>query len=76
MNKNRVIDSILIWPIAKLLVPSHKSQFRLHDGSDSDNRNDYIKNRQKATIFDNKIDFKNSGKIFTLIGDALKMITD
>ena len=76
MKRNGVIDSILIRPIAKYLVPSNKSQFRLHDGPDSDNWNDYIMNGEKVTNFDNKLVFKNSGKNFTLRGDALKMITD
>ena len=36
MNKNEVIHSILIRPIAKLLVPKIKSQFQLLDDPDSD----------------------------------------
>ena len=31
MNKNGVIHSSLIRPIGKLLVPTNKSQFRLHN---------------------------------------------
>ena len=36
MNKNGVIHSTLIRPVAKLLVPSNESQFRFHDDPDSD----------------------------------------
>ena len=33
-------------------------------------------NREKITIYDDKLVFKSSGKSFTLRGDVLKMITD
>ena len=39
MKKNGVLHSSLIRPIAKLLVPKSKSQFRLLDDPDSDNWN-------------------------------------
>ena len=35
MNKNETIHPSLIRPIAKLLVPKNKSQFRLIDDPDS-----------------------------------------
>ena len=40
MNKNEVIHSSLIRPIAKLLVPKNKSLLRFFDDLDSDNWND------------------------------------
>ena len=40
MNKNDVIHSSFIRPIAKLLVPKNKNQFRLLDDPDSDIWND------------------------------------
>ena len=52
MNRNGVFDSNLIRPIAKLLILTYKSQFRLYDDPDSDNwkdcnerRTSYIKRR-------------------------------
>ena len=47
MTKNGVIDSSLIRPVAKLLVPTNKSQFRLYDDPDTDNWNDYKKNGEE-----------------------------
>ena len=41
MNKIEVIHSDLSRPIAKLLVPKNKSQFRLLDDPDSDKWNHY-----------------------------------
>ena len=41
MNKNGLIHSSLIRPIAKLLISTNKSKFRLRDDPDSHNWNDY-----------------------------------
>ena len=49
MNKNEVIHSSLIRPIAKLLVPK-KSQFRLIDDPDSYNWKDYIMHGKSYNI--------------------------
>ena len=49
MNKNVVFHTNLIRPIAELLVPANKRQFRLLDDPDSDNWNDYIMNAAKFT---------------------------
>ena len=49
MNKNGVIHSSLIRPIAKLLVPTNWSQFRLYDDPDSDDLNDCIMPIEKVT---------------------------
>ena len=47
MNENGVIDEKSIRPIAKLLVPSIKSQFQMHHNPDSDNWNDYTMKGEK-----------------------------
>ena len=47
MNKIGVIESTLMRPIAKLLVPTNKNQFRSYDKPDSDNWKDYIMNGEK-----------------------------
>ena len=72
MNENGLIHRSLIRPIAKLLVPINKSQFRLNDDPDSDNWNDYVMNGQKVTIYDNKILFRDTNVVFTLEGDLLQ----
>ena len=66
----------MIRPIAKFLLPTNQSQFRLRDDLDSAKWNDFVMNGEKVTIYDDKLVFKTSGKIFTLRGDVLKMITD
>ena len=51
MSRNGVVHSISIRPIAKLLVPTNKSQFQLYDDPDSDNWNDYKMKGEKVTIY-------------------------
>ena len=72
----KVIHASSFVPIAKPLVPTNKSQFRLFDDPDSDNRNDYEMNGEKATKYDDKLIFRKIGKNFTFRGDVLKLITD
>ena len=76
INQSGEIHSKLIRPIAKLLVPTIKSHFRLYDDPDSDNWNDYVMNGEKDTKYNHKLVFKKSGKVFTLRGDFLKLITE
>ena len=46
------------------------------DDFDSDIWIDYIMHREKITIYDDKLLFRDTGVVFTLIGDILSMITD
>ena len=46
-NKNGISHSNLIRPIAKLLVPENKSQFRSYGDSGSDDWNDFVMNGKK-----------------------------
>ena len=56
-NKNEILHSSLIRPIPELLVPKNRSQFRLLDDPDSDKWNDYKTNREKITLYDDKLPF-------------------
>ena len=76
MNKNGIVDSSLIRPIVKLLVPKNKSQFRLDDDPDSENWNDFKMDGEKVTVYDDKLLFRDTGVVFTLKGDVFSMITD
>ena len=76
LNKNGIIQWSLITPKEKLLVLTNGSQFRLYHDPDSDKWNDLVMNGEKVTKYDDKIFFKNSGKIFALRGDVLKLNTD
>ena len=75
-NEHEVLHSSLIRPIAKLLVPRNKSQFRLLDDPVSDKWNAYKMNGEKVTLYDDKLLFRDSGVVFTLRGNILSMITD
>ena len=66
----------MIKPIAKILVPKNKCQFRLLDDRDSDNWNDYIMRGEKVTFYDDKLLFRDTGVVFTLKGDILSLITE
>ena len=46
------------------------------DDPGSDNWNDYKMNREKGSLYDDKLVFRNSGVVFTLKGDFFSMITD
>ena len=76
MNKNEIIHSSLIRPIAKLLVRKSKSQFRLLNDPDSDNCENYKMNGQKVTIYDDKLLSRDTGVVFTSKRDIRSMITD
>ena len=76
MIKNGVDHSSLIRPIAKLLVPKNKRKFRLSGDPDTDNWNNYKTNGEKVTVYDQRLLFRDTDKVFTLKGDILSMITD
>ena len=76
MNKKEVFHSSLIRPIAKLLVPKNRSQFRLIDDPDSDNWKDYKMNGEKVTIYDDQLLFRDTVVVFTLKREILLLITD
>ena len=65
----------MIRLIANILVPTNKSQFRLREDPNSDNRNHFAMNGEKVTLYDDNLVCKTNGKTFTLRGDVLKMIT-
>ena len=50
-NRNGAKNSSLLRPIAKLLLPTNKSQFRLYDDADSDNWNNYTMNGNKYKMW-------------------------
>ena len=76
MNKSEVFHSSLIRPIAKLLVPKSKSQFRLTDDPGSHNWNDYRMNGGKVSLYDDQLLFRDTGVVFTLRRDIFSMMTD
>ena len=75
-NKNEIILSSLIRPIAKFLVPKNRSQFRLLADPDSDNWNDYKIIGENVTLYDDKLLFRDTGVVFTLKREILSLIID
>ena len=51
LNTSGVNHSYLIRPIAKLLEPKNKNQFRFNDDPDKDKRNNKKMNNEKVTIY-------------------------
>ena len=76
MNKNEKIHPSLIRPIAKLLVPKNRSQFRLVDDPDIGNWNDFLMKKEKIRIYDDKLLLRDTGVVFPLKWDIFSMITD
>ena len=46
------------------------------DDPDSDDWNDFLMNKEKVRVYDDKLGFRDSGVVFTLKGDILSMIND
>ena len=63
LNKNGKNETGLMRPIAKLLVPKIKSQFRLDDDPDSEKWNDFRMHGEKVRIYDDKLLFRDSGVV-------------
>ena len=76
MYENEVNHSSLIRPIAKLLVPGNKTQFHWLDDLDSDYWNDYKMKREKFSLYDDKLVFRDTGVMFTSKGENHWMIND
>ena len=76
LNKNEIVHPSLTTPIAKLLVPKNESNFRLVDDPDSETWYDFLMEKEKVTIYDDKLLFRDTGVVFTLKGDLLTMNTD
>ena len=66
----------MITHVAKLLVPTNKSHFRLYDDPDFDNWKDYMMDGEKVTIYDKNLVFESCDKFSNLRRDVLKVITD
>ena len=63
-------------PLSKITNPENTTQFGLVEDSSSNSVNDLlIKNTIPITLHDNLLAFRDTGKVFELKGDLLKMIT-
>ena len=76
MNDRGIIASYLLSPSSKITNPENASQFKLEKVCSSNRVNDLlIYHTIPVTLYDN-LKFRDTGKIFELKGDLLKMITN
>ena len=77
MNDRDITATYLLSPLAKINNPENSTQFKLVKAHNSNRVNDLlIKNTIPITLHDNLLTFRDSGKVFKLNGDLLKMITN
>ena len=77
MNDRGIKASYLFSPLAKITNPENSTQFKLVKDSSSNRVNDLlIHNTIPITLNANLLTFRDSGKVFELKGELLKMITN
>ena len=77
MNDRGILASYLMSPLSKITSPENSSQFELVKDSSSNRINDLkTQNSMPITSHDILLTFRDTGKVFELKGDLLKMITN
>ena len=77
MNDRVIIASYLLSPLAQITNPENSTQFKLVKTSSSNRVNDLKKhNTIPITLHDSLLEFRDSGKVFEMIGGLLEMITN
>ena len=77
MNDRGILASYLMTPLSKITYPENTSQFRLLKDYNSNKVGDLlIKSTIPITLHDNLLTLRDTGKVFELKGDLLKMITN
>ena len=77
MNDKGILASYLMSPLSKMTNPENTSQFKLVKDHNSNRVNDLLlKNTIAITLHNNLITFRDTGRVFELKGDLLKMITN
>ena len=77
MNDRGISVSFLLSPLPKITNPENSTQFKLVKDPSSNRVNDLlINNTLPITLRDNLLTFCDTGKVFELKGDLLKMITN
>ena len=76
MNDRGILASYLMSPLSKITNPENTTQFKLIKDSSSNRVNDLKINKSiQITLHNNLLTFLDTGKVFELKGDLLKMIT-
>ena len=77
MNDRGILALYLISPWSKITNPENTSQFKLVKDHNSNRVNDLlIKNTIPITLHGTMLTFRDTGKVFKLEGDLLKMVTN
>ena len=77
MNGNDILAPHLMSPLSKITNPQNTSELKLVKSSNSKRVNDLLKqNTTAVTLYDNLLKFRNTGKMFELKGELLKMKTN
>ena len=77
MNDRGILATYLISPLSKITNPENTTQFKLEKDPSSNRVNDLkIHNSIPITLHINLLTFRDSGKVFELKGELLKMITN
>ena len=76
MNDRGIISRYFLSLLSKIKNPENTSQFKLVKVFSSNTGNSLlVHNTLPVTLYDNFLTFRDTGKIFELNGDLLKMIT-
>ena len=77
MNDRGILATYLMSPLSKITNPENTTQFQLKKDPSSNRVNDLkIHNSIPITLHNNLLTFRDSGKVFELKGELLKMITN
>ena len=77
MNDKGIIAPFLPSPSSRITNPENTSHFKLVKDHNSNRVNDLLTKKTKAiSLHDNLLTIRDTGKIFELKGDLLKMITN
>ena len=77
MNDRGILATYLMSPLSKITNPENNTQFKLEKDPSSNRVNDLkIYNSIPITLHNNLLTFRDSGKVFELKGELLKMITN
>ena len=75
MNDRGILATYLMSPLSKITNPENTTQFKLEKEPNSNRVNDLVmKNKIPITLHNNLLTFRDSGKVFELKGELLKMI--
>ena len=76
MNHRGILASYLLSPLSKITNPENSTQFKLVKDSSSNTDIDLlIHNTVPITLHDNLLPFRDTGEVFEIKGDLLKMRT-